>query len=494
MNIAYYYSKDFLYIFPEMYLFLVILSFLMFGVFYTPRGIKLPSVVSILSKVMLLVFILMAIMYGDQYNSFNFVFGGRFIVSNYNILMKFFLIFFLFIFFLMSADYYEKDIIKSYEFVIIILLAVFGMFVMLSAFDFMTMYLALELQTICFYILAAYKSHTNSSTEAGIKYFVLGSFSSGLILFGISLIYGFCATTNFLELSYIFLAESSGQNGMIILGTLFILVGLLFKLGAAPFHMWLPDVYEGSSTIVTGFFASVTKIPAVVLFMIVIYFVLSSLKLYWHDLLLFSATISLAVGSLGALYQNRIKRLMAYSGISHMGFLLLGISTGTLQGVQAMSIYIFIYLLLTVNFFAVLFSIRKYINYHKLSTLEDLRPLFKTNPTVAVMLSLNLFSYAGIPPLAGFFGKFYILSSMTTMADYIVVGLAILFSTISSVYYIRLIKLMFFEKLEKWALYMKISPLASFAIAITSLLNLFFLLFMSPVIVLIQNALYLIFF
>jgi NADH-quinone oxidoreductase subunit N len=497
MNALYlFFIKDFSYVFPEIFLLVAILTFLLFGVFYTPKLIeeRSPYVILVLTNISLLVFLILLILLLLQFDGINLIFGARFLITNYVVLMKIFLIIFLFLFFTMSINYFERDIIKSYEFIVILLLSVLGMLVMLNAYDFMTMYLALELQTICFYILAAYKTHSNSSTEAGIKYFVLGSFSSGLLLFGISLIYGFSGTTNFQDLSYIFFADNADSAGILVLGMLFVLVGLLFKLGAAPFHVWLPDVYDGSPTIVTGFFASMTKLPALFLFVTTLYVVFYSLVGYWHFLLLLVAGVSLFIGSLGALYQNKVKRLMAYSGISHMGFLLLSLSAGSLQGLQAMTVYIFVYLLLTINFFAIIFAVRKYAVYNKLKTLGDFRPLFKTNPFLAIVLSLNLFSYAGIPPLAGFFGKFYVLSVATTAQNYFIVALAILFSTVSSVYYIRLIKIMFFEKIEKWSLYIPLGVATTLVLGLTTTLNLFFCVYASPLMLIVQNTIYTSFF
>jgi len=307
-------------------------------------------------------------------------------------------------------------------------------------------------------------------------------------LFGITLIYGFTGTTNFQDLSYLLFGLDSLHIGALIIGFLFVLVGLLFKLGAAPFHVWLPDVYEGSPTIVTAYFASITKVPALVLFITLIYFVFYSFLDYFHIFILFCSVISLFIGGLGALYQNKVKRLIAYSSISHMGFMLLGLSSGTLQGLQATSVYLFIYLLLTINFFAIIFGVNKFNNVLKLKSLSDFRSLFKSNPILAVVLSLNLFSYAGIPPLAGFFGKFYVLSSSVSTGDYFVVFFAILFSIISSVYYIRLIKLMFFEKSEKWSLYRQFSAGSALILGYTTMLNIFFILYLTPLLLLIQNS------
>lgn len=488
-----FFSEEVQYLFPEIYLVIVVLFFLMFGVFYTPKGLdqKSPYIINCFLKISLLVLLILFILLVLQLGNFsNFLLFSRIVINDYTIVMKLVLVLFFISFIFMSLSYFRGDTIKTYEIVLLFLLSLLGMFVMLNSYDFTIMYLSLELQTICFYILAAYKTQSNSSTEAGIKYFVLGSFSSGLLLFGISLIYGFTGTTNFQDLSYLLVGLSNLDIGALILGILFILVGLLFKLGAAPFHVWLPDVYEGSPTVVTAFFASIAKIPAMILFITVIYFVFYSFVGYWHVVVLVCAIISMFIGGLGALYQNKIKRLVAYSSISHMGFLLLGISSGTLQGLQATSVYLFIYLLLTINFFSIIFGVRKYVSVFKIKTLDDFRLLFKSNPIIAIILSLNLFSYAGIPPLAGFFGKFYVLSVSTNVGMYFVVFFAIVFSIISSVYYIRLVKLMFFEKSERWSLYRTFSYGAALVLGYTTVFNIFFFFYASPLVLIMQNSVF----
>jgi NADH-quinone oxidoreductase subunit N len=490
MNYLFYF-KDLEYIFPEIYIVITILLYLLFGVLcVNGDSNKNPYIISILFKVSLPIFFILALIVFVQYNESSIILYSRILINNYVILMKLFLIIFMWLFILMSLNYFKFDSIKSYEFLLLVFLSILGMFVMISSFDFTIMYLALELQTICFYVLAAYKTQSNLSTEAGIKYFVLGSFSSGLLLFGISLIYGFTGTTNFQDLSYLLYNLNNISIGALILGFLFIIVGLLFKLGAAPFHIWLPDVYDGSPTIVTGFFSSITKIPVFILFVNFIYVVFYSFNEYSHIFILLCAVCSLFIGGLGALYQNKVKRLIAYSSISHMGFMLLGIATGSLQGLQAVSIYLIVYLLLTLNFFSILFGVRKFIDGGKIKTLQDFRPLFKSNPIIGVVLSLNLFSYAGIPPLAGFFGKFYVLSVSLNTGVYFIIFLAVLFSIISSVYYIRLIKLMFFEKSEKWALYRPFATGVSLVLGYTTVLNLFFFVYVAPLIVIIQNSIY----
>lgn len=490
MNIIFY-LQDLQYFFPEFYVTVTILFFILFGVFLTPSYKESsPYVISILLKISVLVLVILLLLLFLQYGETGILLYSRFLINDYITLMKIFLTLFLICFVLMGLTYFYFDSIKSYEFILLLFLSFLGMLIMTSAFDFMIMYLGLELQTICFYILAAYKTNSNSSTEAGIKYFVLGSFSSGLLLFGITIIYGFTGTTNFQDLSYILMDLNTFDLGALVLGLLFILVGVLFKLGSAPFHVWLPDVYEGSPMIVTAFFASITKIPAVVLFINLLYLVFYSFAEYSHILVVFCAVISLLVGGFGALYQTKIKRLVAYSSISHMGFLLLGLSSMTLQGLQATSIYLFIYLLLTINFFSVIIGVRKQVDFSKLKTLDDFRPLFKSNPVTAVVLSLNLFSYAGIPPLAGFLGKFYVLTSATNAGLYFVVFLAIVFSTVSSVYYIRLIKIMFFEKIEKWSIYLPFSFGVSVICGYTTMFNIFLFIYVAPLVLIIQNSIY----
>lgn len=315
------------------------------------------------------------------------------------------------------------------------------------------MYLAIELLSLPLYGLAALKSRSLLSTEAGLKYFILGAFSSGLLLFGCSLLYGFTGTTNYQQLFQVFSTIDKTVDievsNAIILGVLFILVGMLFKLSAAPFHLWAPDVYEGAPTSVTAFFAIVPKIAILSLVVRLFSYVFYGLLLPWQEVLILCSLLSMIVGTLGALWQKKIKRLLAYSGIGHIGYMLIGISTGSIEGIYATFFYVIIYIVMTVATFSILLSIRRQGNLSKLKYLNDLSGLFVSNPQLALAFSIIMFSMCGVPPLAGFFSKMFIFISAINMEMYFLAIIGVMTSVIASFYYIRIIKLMFFDSTTK---------------------------------------------
>ena len=370
---------------------------------------------------------------------------------------------------LMSFQYFQQETVNTFESIILMLLSTCSMLFMISAYDLIAIYLAIELQSLCFYVIAASKRTSEFSTEAGLKYFILGAFSSGILLFGCSLIYGFTGVTNLEELAKIFtgLATSvhptehstttvvadiawKSQSGMsfgIFMGILFLAVGFLFKITAVPFHMWAPDVYEGAPTFVTAFFMIAPKIAILANMLRV--FIFSVYDPTWQQLFFFCSIASMILGSVAGLAQNKIKRLLAYSSIAHVGYLLVGFSCGTIQGVQSLLIGIFIYVLMTVNAFAIILALRQNRSVSKavpsLKYISDLSALAKTNPILAITLSITMFSYAGIPPLAGFCSKFYLFFAALSCGAYLLALVGIITSVISCFYYIRFVKVMYFD-------------------------------------------------
>jgi len=332
------------------------------------------------------------------------------------------------------------------------ILAVVGMMLVVSSYDLIAMYLAIELQSFCMYIIASLKRDSEFSTEAGLKYFILGAFSSGLLLFGCSLLYGFTGTTNYHQLFQVFsMVEETPEivwtktSNAIPLGVLFILIGMLFKLSAAPFHLWAPDVYEGAPTSVTAFFAIVPKIAVLSVVVRLFSYVFYGLLLPWQEVLILCSILSMIVGTLGALWQTKIKRLLAYSGIGHIGYTLIGISTGSIEGIYATFFYVIIYIIMTIATFSILLSIRNQGNLSKLKYLNDLSGLFVSNPQLAFSFAIIMFSMCGIPPLAGFFSKMFIFISAINMEMYFLSIIGVMTSVAASFYYIRIIKLMFFD-------------------------------------------------
>lgn len=375
-----------------------------------------------------------------------------------------------------SYSYLMVEKIIQYEYSLLLGLAVLGIFTIVNSNDLITLYLGIELQSLSFYILSAFKIHNNFSTEAGLKYFILGAFSSGLLLFGCSLIYGFTGTTNFYDLYLLFVNKELPDDLFkgILLGSTFLTIGLLFKIGAAPFHMWLPDVYEGVPTSLTAIFSIVPKIALFSLFLRLSLDLFVTNYYYWHQILLYSSICSIIIGTLGALYQVKIKKLLAYSAISHVGFLLIGLVTLSNLGVFALFFYLVVYIVMSLNVFAVILSIRKQDNLLKFKKISEFVILFKSNKLLAVNLAIILFSIAGIPPLIGFYSKFYIFIAAVKSEIYLIALIAAVVSVIASMYYIRLIKLMFFKNFEYWTFFTEITKKNSMVISITFIINVLF--------------------
>ena len=341
-----------------------------------------------------------------------------------------------------SKEYYAQENLATTGHNIIILLALLGVILLVSSNDLLAMYLAMELQSLSFYTLATLKRDDESSTEAGLKYFILGSLSSGIFLFGVSLIYGLTGLTNFDSLNLFIFGigndDQSPSTGLLI-GIIFIGIALLFKLAAAPFHMWAPDVYQGSPTSITALFAIVPKLA---IFGILIRLYLNTflgLMIQWQPLIIFCSIASMIVGSFGALNQSLIKRLLAYSAISHIGYVLIALASGTHVSLQALLIYMTIYMIMSIQSFTVLLSLRKKLNSKNINYLIEFVSLSRSQPVLAATFAISLLSLAGIPPLAGFFSKWLVFSAAIQSHFYILAILGVLTSVLASVYYLRLI-------------------------------------------------------
>lgn len=328
-----------------------------------------------------------------------------------------------------------EDSIVDYEFSHLVILSLIGMLLLVSSRDFLMFYLAIELLSLSFYTLAGVKRHSQHSTEAALKYFLLGALASGLLLFGIGIIYAYTGTTNFAAISqFVWYAEGSS------VGALFIIIALMFKIAAAPFHSWAPDVYEGSPTIVTAFFAIVPKLATIGVLVILLNGPFIAIFSDLQPVLIFCAVSSLLVGSIAAINQAKLKRLLAYSSISHVGFLLLGVLTNSLLSLQATFIYLMIYIVMSINTWTLVLTVFKHGNY-----ITQLSGLSRANPVLAMTFVLVLFSTAGIPPLAGFFSKYLILLELVNNSYYILAFIAVICSSIAGFYYLRVIKWMFFK-------------------------------------------------
>lgn len=389
-----------------------------------------------------------------------------------------------------SYNWMKYSSLKNFEMIMLFLLSIFGSFLMISSYDFFMLYLAIELQSLCFYILAALRTQSIFSVEAGIKYFILGSFSSGLLLFGISFVYGFAGMLNFSELALLLVPYNLNLvvSDGIIMGIVFITIALLFKLGAVPFHMWLPDVYEGSPSIVTMFFITIPKISLIFVYIKLYHNLLGNLEIYWSWIFLICGLLSLFLGSFAALYQYKLKRLIAYSTISHVGFLLIGLSLNSFLGYLAVLFYLIVYVFIVLGFFLSIVLTRYSSDFTLLKTLDELRFLFNFNAFFVFLFSLVVFSNAGIPPLVGFFSKLFIMASLVQAKMYAILFFIILISVVSTVYYIRLIHMLFFSLSSKFEKsFLEFSQLDAFLIFNIQWLNIGLVIFPKFLFVLVFN-------
>jgi len=368
-----------------------------------------------------------------------------------------------------TNQYIKDNKIDKFEYPILILAAVLGMFVMVSSNNLLGLYLGIEMQSLSLYVLASLNRDSAKSTEAGVKYFVLGALSSGLLLYGCSLVYGFTGSTNY----YIIAENFNSENVALLFGLVFILVGLAFKISAVPFHMWTPDVYEGAPTSVTAFFALAPKVAGFGAIIRILYVAFGNVFDEWQSILIFISVASMILGAVAAIGQTNIKRLMAYSSISHMGYALAGLTTGIQEGVSAAVLYIFIYVVMNIGSFVCIVIMKRKNIY--LENIRDLSGLSKNHPVVAFSLTVMLFSLAGIPPLAGFFAKFYIFMAVVKSELIILAIVGLVTSVISAFYYLRIIKIIYFDPEQE-----KLDPITSkgikISLAFSTLIILFYFL------------------
>jgi NADH-quinone oxidoreductase subunit N len=367
-------------------------------------------------------------------------FGGSFIVDDFARFLKTLALIGSAVAILMSIEFLADATRRMFEYAVLIMLSTVGMMVLISAGDLIMLYLGLELMSLALYVIAASHRDNIKSTEAGLKYFVLGALSSGMLLYGASLIYGFTGTVTFTGIAAA--AKSPGIG--LIFGLVFLLAGFCFKISAVPFHMWTPDVYEGAPTPVTAFFASAPKVAAIAIFLRATMTAFPGITPQWQQIVVFVAIASMALGSFAAIGQTNIKRLMAYSSIGHMGFALVGLAAGTAQGVQGVIVYIAIYVAMTLGTFAVILAMKR--NGQAVETIRDFSGLARTNPLLAFFMAMLLFSLAGVPPLAGFFAKFYVFMAAVQAGLFTLAVIGVLCSVIGAYYYLTIIKVMYFDE------------------------------------------------
>ncbi|PLX39379.1 MAG: NADH-quinone oxidoreductase subunit NuoN [Hyphomicrobiales bacterium] len=342
----------------------------------------------------------------------------------------------------MSVSYARRENFEKFEYPVLILLATLGMMMMISANDLIALYLGLELQSLSLYVVAAINRDSSRATEAGLKYFVLGALSSGMLLYGASLVYGFTGETGFPAIANAIVGQERPIG--LVFGLVFVITGLAFKISAVPFHMWTPDVYEGAPTPVTAFFAAAPKIAAMAMFVRIVFEAFEPVARDWQQIVVFISIASMVLGAFAAIGQRNIKRLMAYSSIGHMGFALVGLAAGSKAGVQGVIIYLTIYLAMTVGAFACILAMRR--REGMVEDINDLAGLGRTHPMIAAMFAILLFSLAGIPPLAGFFAKFYVFLAAIEAKLYVLAVIGVLASVVGAFYYLRVIKIMYFDE------------------------------------------------
>ena len=415
-------------ILPEIFISLSVMFLLILGVFKKNSS-------KIIQNISLLVLLITAVITFNETLGINEVtlFNGSVVIDYLSSFMKIITLIAAFLVLIISSNYLKSLKILKIEYPILILCSVLGMMIMISSNDLIVFYMGLELQSLALYVLASFNRDQIKSTEAGLKYFVLSALSSGLLLYGCSLIYGFTGSTNFNVIAN----ELNSNEYALTFGIVFIIVGLSFKISAVPFHMWAPDVYEGSPTSVTLFFTMVPKIAALTVFIRFLYVPFLYLIDQWQMILIFLSIASMVFGAVAAIGQKNLKRLIAYSSIGHVGYALAGLAAGSNEGIQSSVIYITIYILMNLGLFSCLLMMKRNNVYYE--QIDDLSGLSKNHPLLSLSLLIILFSLAGIPPLAGFFAKFYIFKSVLEQSMFFLAIVGLLSTVVAAFYYLRLI-------------------------------------------------------
>ena len=431
---------------PELFLVAVTLTLLLLGVFQrsetkaeTVKASRLITTLGVITLVLTLLLVL-TISRGGIVTTFD----GMFLSDPFAVFFKVFMLIASALSLLIAQEYLERQAIARFEYAILVLLATLGMMMMVSANDLISLYVGLEMQSLALYVIAAFQRHDLRSTEAGLKYFVLGSLASGMLLYGASLVYGFAGSTSFETLATALSGpQAEAPSVGLVIGIVFIMVGLAFKVSAVPFHMWTPDVYEGAPTPVTAFFSVAPKLAAIGLFLRVMIGPFGELVDQWQQIVWFVSVASMVLGAFVAINQTNIKRLMAYSSIGHVGYALIGLTVGTEAGVRGVLVYMAIYIFMNIGTFACILCMKR--SETMVEEIKDLAGLSKTHPMLAAALAVFMFSMAGIPPMAGFFGKLYIFLAAIESGFYGLAVIGVLTSVVGAFYYLRIIKVMYFD-------------------------------------------------
>ena len=440
---------------PEIFMACVAMALLMVGVFMKAEAPKVSRTISMLAAGAMILTLLLVSAFSTQAGT---TFNGLFVTGAFSAFAKVLILGASAVTLIMSRDFFERAGMNRFEYPILAVLATLGMMMMVSANDLIALYMGLELQSLSLYVMASIMRNDLKSTEAGLKYFVLGALASGMLLYGSSLVYGFAGTTNFEVMAGLFAAEQGvhGPSTGLIFGIVFVMVGLAFKVSAVPFHMWTPDVYEGAPTPVTAFFAAAPKVAALSLFIYIMVGAFGDLAAQWQQVVKFVAVTSMALGAFAAVAQTNIKRLMAYSSIGNVGYMLIGLAVAgafthgsevRADGIESMLVYLTIYVIMTLGTFGCILAMKR--SGQNVEDINDLAGLSKSNPLMAAALAIFMFSMAGIPPLAGFFGKLYVFLAALEAGLVVLAVIGVLTSVVGCFYYIRLIKIMYFDDAEE---------------------------------------------
>jgi NADH-quinone oxidoreductase subunit N len=453
---------------PEIVLGLGAMALLMLGVYRDERTVAVVDTAAVVLLIAAGVIVLL--LPAGKLVSF----GGSFVVDGFARFLKILALLGSAAAIIMSWDYVKRERQERFEYSVLIVLSTLGMMMLISAADLIALYLGLELMSLPLYVVAASHRDSLRSTEAGLKYFVLGALSSGMLLYGASLVYGFTGTVAFTGIAH---AATQGGVGLIF-GLVFLFAGFCFKCSVVPFHMWTPDVYEGAPTPVTAFFAAAPKVAAIAMFMRAAVVAFPSITSEWQQILVFVSIASMLLGSFAAIGQRNFKRLMAYSSIGHMGFALVGLAAGTSEGVQGVLIYMAIYVTMTLGVFAVILAMRR--SGGMVETIDQLSGLARTQPAMAFFLAMLLFSMAGVPPLAGFFAKFYVFLAAIKAGLYLLAVIGVLASVVGAYYYLAIIKIMYFDDAVEGFYAMPLELKA--VMVVCGLFNVLFFLYPGPLV------------
>ena len=430
--------NDVILILPELVLFIGAMGLLMVGAFSNGDATRTVDFGAI--AILVLASLAVTAYAGD---ATAYAFNGAFVMDNFAVLMKVLTFLATALAIIMSQSYLRREKLARFEYSVLLLLAATGMGMMISANDLISLYLGIELQSLALYVVASIKRDSLRSTEAGLKYFVLGALSSGMLLYGASLVYGFSGSTNFAEIAAAFQPVEGVLPMGQVLGLVFLLAGLAFKISAVPFHMWTPDVYEGAPTPVTAFFAAAPKLAGMAIFLRIMMTGFGDALVAWQQIIILIAMASMVLGAFAAIGQLNIKRLMAYSSIGHMGFALVGFAAVSPTGVSSVILYMALYAVMTIGTFACILSMRR--DSGMVEKIDDLAGLSQTNPYMAACLAVLMFSLAGIPPMAGFFGKLFVFRAAIDAGLYSLSIIGVLASVVGAYYYLRIVKIMYLD-------------------------------------------------